>query len=403
MRVAPLFAAAHRRLCLGGAPSQRNHPAEQADAAGLPPPQATQPSSPSPMPMPAATPRARRTVAMRPYAPAPPDEALPPPRVVLDSNENPCGVPASLVTALAQSCAQHLALPGLHRYPAQDAERQLREALRLRLDVAGAEVLLGSGSTQLIDVLLRAFVDPGAGERLLLLDPSFMAFGNFARQQGIAIDTVAWSPHHGLNLPGLLATVTPQTQMLILINPNNPTGDHVPAAALRAFLAAVPAHVVVVLDQAYVEYVTDEIEPPCAELLDLRENLVILRTLSKAWGLSGLRLGYALARPALAALIRQQLTPYSLTSLSLALGLTAVQHPPYLAEVGARNGAARAQMRAALVDLGFFVVPSQANFLCVDFRRDPAQVERALRRCEISIRPLFEPPGPKGPGFLEAT
>ncbi|MFN2384370.1 MAG: histidinol-phosphate transaminase [Gemmatimonadota bacterium] len=300
----------------------------------------------------------------------------------LASNENPLGPSPRAMAALA-------ALPAeAHFYPDSRA-LALREALADRHGLDPGQVVIGSGSVECIDLVARAFLRPG--------DEALVGFPSFPRFQ-IAIQVVGARavvvPHREwtADLHGMLAAVTERTRVVFLDHPCNPTGTQVSAGALAEFLDALPAEVLVVLDRAYYEFA------PAAGRFDedldrirAGENVVVLRTFSKAYGLAGLRIGYALARPEHAAALDRVREAFNTTSFAQAAALAALGDDAHVDASVHLTETERAWLGAALELLGFAVVPSHTNFLFTRLGPRAAELNEGLLRQGIIIRPLTAP------------
>lgn len=186
----------------------------------------------------------------------------------------------------------------------------------------------------------------------------------------------------------LLATITLETHLLFFANPNNPTGTWFPTSALVSLLDRVPPQVLVVVDEAYIEYVDAPELSPAIALLARFPNLVVTRTFSKAYGLAGLRVGYAVAHPDLIALMERVRESFNVNGLGLAAALAALGDAEHLAWVKRRNGEEREWLRDELVRRGRFVHPSQTNFLLVEFGDRTSEIEQALTQRGVVLRPM---------------
>jgi histidinol-phosphate aminotransferase len=304
--------------------------------------------------------------------------------VKLASNENPLGAsPKALAAAKA-------AVEQVHRYPDANAF-DLRARLSRQLGVAPGELVFGNGSNELLDLLVRTFVVPG--QEIVFADPAFVVYEMASLAADVVYHAVPLSDFRH-SLMGLLRAITPATQLVFIANPNNPTGTYVTRAELQSFLREVPKHVIVALDEAYFEYATAPDYPDGLTLRDSHERLVVLRTFSKAYGLAGLRLGYAVTTPELADYLNRVRAPFNADSVAQAAALAALDDPEHLRRVVALNTEQRARVTAGLELLGARVVPSQANFVYAEFDRPGAQIYDRLLRLGVIVRPV--PPLPNG-------
>ena len=277
--------------------------------------------------------------------------------IKLASNETPHAPLPYVVERIAAVAAD------ANRYPDNDAT-DLVAALALRYGVAAEQVRVGCGSVSLCRQLVQAVA--GAEDEVLYAWRSFEAYPLVAAMSGASSVQVPLRADCVHDLDAMADRITGDTRLVIVCNPNNPTGTTVDRESLVRFLRAVPTDVVVMLDEAYREFVTDDSVPDGVSLLGEFANLVVLRTFSKAYGLAGLRVGYALAAdPALATAIGQTQVPFTVSSVAQAAALASLepegerQLRGRVAEVGAE----RVRVRDALLGLGYEVPPTQANFV----------------------------------------
>jgi histidinol-phosphate aminotransferase len=273
--------------------------------------------------------------------------------VKLASNECPDGPFPEVVQAIAD------AVGGLNRYPDGGAT-DLRCAVAAHVGVAPDRLVFGNGSCELLMLLGEALLAPGS--HLVFPDPSFVVFRSIATARQASFGDVPLTAHRH-DLDAMTRALTPETRMVIVCNPNNPTGTYVPPDELLAFLRGVPAEVVVVLDEAYTEYVTDTRHVDSVPWLDEFPNLIILRTFSKIYGLAGLRVGYGITHRPLAEAIDKVRQPFNLNALAQVAATTAVAHPEWVTARRDHVAHESARIGLALDRLGIEYVPTQANFL----------------------------------------
>lgn len=251
------------------------------------------------------------------------------------------------------------AIAHLNRYP-DGMATDLRAALAEQLGVPPARLFFGTGSCELLMLLAEALVTPG--DRMIFPKPAFVVYHLIALDRQARIDAVPLVGHvHDLET--MAAVLTPETRLAIVCNPHNPTGTYVPPDELRRFLERVPPETVCLLDEAYVEFVTDPRHRDTVPWLDDFPNLVILRTFSKIYGLAGLRVGYGIANPPVVEAVDKLRQAFNLNSLAQVAAREALRHPARVAERRDRLAAERERLAAALDELGIEHVPSQANFL----------------------------------------
>lgn len=302
----------------------------------------------------------------------------------LGSNENAYG-PSPAVAEAMQAV-----LPALHRYP-DPAGKALKAAIARRHGVREEQILLGNGSHELLMQLAQVFSGPG--EDIVASRYCFAVYPIAAQAAGARLVLAEAFGEHadmplGHDLDALAAAITPATKLLFFANPNNPTGTWFSSAQLAGFLARVPPEVLVVADEAYIEYVTD---PELASAMALRArfpNLAVARTFSKAYGLAGLRAGYLVADATVVQAMEPVRESFNLNAMALAAAEAALADAVHLESVRARNAAERARLAQALTNLGLTVLPSQTNFLLVRFGPDTAAIEQALFARGVILRPM---------------
>jgi histidinol-phosphate aminotransferase len=275
--------------------------------------------------------------------------------VKLASNEYPLPPFPEVAAAIAAAVAD------LHRYPDGHA-MGLRAALAARYDCTLEEIAIGNGSCELLLYLGATLLSPG--DEVVFADPSFTVYPlvcqlHEARQVAVPLKD------HRLDLDAMLAAVGPRTRIVFVCNPNNPSGTYLPAADIAAFVAEVPADVLVVLDEAYNEFVDRDDRQDTLPLARRHENVLILRTFSKIYGLCGLRAGYGLCSPDVRAAIDKVRQPFNVNSLAQAAATEALRHDDQMLARRARTIELRRSMAAELEALGRPVVPSEANFMLV--------------------------------------
>ena len=298
----------------------------------------------------------------------------------LASNENALG-PSPLALAAAREAAAKV-----HLYPDGSAYL-LRQALAARLGVAFEEVFVGNGSNELIELMVRTFTCDG--EEVLTSAGSFVAYRLAAQAHGRAFVEAPMRARFHYDLDALRARIGPRTKLIFLANPDNPTGTWFTQAELVPFLEAVPATTLVVLDEAYVEFVEAPGFPDALALRRRFPNLVVLRTFSKIYGLAGLRLGYGVARAELVGFLDRVRAPFNTSLVAQAAGLAALGDEEHVARSRALVREERPRLAAALAALGATVVPSQGNFVLADFPgTNGKEVFDALLREGVVVRPV---------------
>jgi histidinol-phosphate aminotransferase len=301
--------------------------------------------------------------------------------VKLASNENPFGVPESAKQAMAQAAAE------LGRYPDANAF-ELKAALSARYDVPADWITLGNGSNDILEIAAHAFVQKG--ESVVYSQYSFAVYA-LATQGVGGRAIVVPAQEYGHDLDAMAAAIDADTRLVYIANPNNPTGTFIPAEKIEAFLGKVPASVVVVLDEAYNEYLAPEHQFESAQWVRKYPNLVVSRTFSKAYGLAGLRVGFAIAQPAITDLMNRVRQPFNVNSLAQAAAIAALNDKPFLEQGAKNNLEGYRQLTAAFDELGLEYVPSFGNFVLVKVGQDEgagARVNLALLKQGVIVRPV---------------
>ncbi|WP_434741940.1 histidinol-phosphate transaminase [Micromonospora sp. SH-82] len=301
-----------------------------------------------------------------------------PEAIKLASNEVPYGPLPGVVAAVTEAVA------GSHRYPDMGVVA-LREALAERYGVDVDQVATGCGSVALAEHLVRTTCLPG--DELLYSWRSFEAYPIIAATSGATSVRVPNDAGHGHDPTAMAAAVTDRTRMVLVCNPNNPTGTAVRKAELDRFLDSVGEDVLVVIDEAYREFVTDPHVPDGLSYLD-RPNVVVLRTMSKAWGLAGLRIGFLVAAPAVAAAVRKVVTPFSTSMAAQAAALAALAEADEVRRRCALVVAERERVTESLRKLVPDVPASQANFVWLPLGDRAVEFGRSCESRGVIVRPF---------------
>lgn len=304
--------------------------------------------------------------------------------VKLASNENPLG-PGALAVAAAREV-----LTGLSRYP-ESSGYLLAGRLAGIHAVSPAAITLGNGSNDVLDMIARVFLGPGVeavySQHAFAVYPIVVqATGATARVAPAADGSTG--PAYGHDLAAMAALVGPETRLVFIANPNNPTGTWLNASELRAFVDDLPAHVMVVIDEAYYEYVEEADYPDSSQWLAECPNLIVTRTFSKAYGLAGLRVGYAVSHPQVADLLNRVRHPFNVNTVGQAAALAALEDSRHLEETLRVNRAGMAQLVSGFGRLGLSCVESVGNFVAVDVGRPAAPVYEGLLQNGVIVRPV---------------
>ncbi|MDY3197422.1 MAG: histidinol-phosphate transaminase [Pseudomonadaceae bacterium] len=322
---------------------------------------------------------------LSPYVPGKPVEELarefgldPASIVKLASNENPLGPAPSVLQAVQR------ALPELTRYPDGNGFT-LKQALSERFGFELSRITLGNGSNDVLELIGRAFAMPGV--EVVFSQHAFAVYPIVTQAVGATAVQVP-ARNWGHDLPAMAAAITPATRLVFIANPNNPTGTWFERAEFEAFMASVPEHVLVVLDEAYTEYVEPGEALNGFDYIERYPNLIVCRTLSKAYGLAALRVGYCISHPQVADVLNRVRQPFNVNSLALAAAVAALADESYLAESRQLNRDGMRQLEQGLNELGLQWIPSRGNFIAVDLGRDAGPVYQGLLRAGVIVRPV---------------
>jgi histidinol-phosphate aminotransferase len=299
--------------------------------------------------------------------------------IKLASNEVPYGPLPGVVDAITEAAGNS------HRYPDMGVVA-LRDKLAERYGVAPERVATGCGSVAMAEHLARATCD--AGDEILYSWRSFEAYPIIAATTGAQSVQVPNTASHGHDLDAMVARVTARTRLILVCNPNNPTGTALRRGELDAFLDRVPDNVLVVMDEAYREFVTDVEVPDGIERYADRPNVVVLRTLSKAWGLAGLRVGFIVGSPEVATTVRKVITPFSTSSVAQAAALVALDQVEEVQRRAALVIAERERVLAGVRQLVPDVPETQANFVWLPLGDDSATFAAACEAEGVIVRPF---------------
>ena len=305
--------------------------------------------------------------------------------VKLASNENPLGPSPKALVAVRE------ALTGVARYPDGNGF-ELKTALSARLNTPIAALTLGNGSNDVLELAARAFLTPE--HEAVFSEHAFAVYPIVTQAIGATARVAQANPPdhpmpYGHDPAALLNLINDRTRIMFIANPNNPTGTWLKTAELQALLEAVPEQVMVVVDEAYGEYVEAAADCPNAlRWLDRFPNLIITRTFSKAYGLAGLRVGYAVSHPQVADLLNRVRQPFNVNSLALAAATAALDDLEHLERSRTLNRAGMQQLQDACRQWGLSWLPSVGNFLCVDMGRSGQEVFLELLKRGVIARPV---------------
>jgi histidinol-phosphate aminotransferase len=320
---------------------------------------------------------------LKPYAPGKPIEELEREygisgSIKLASNENPIGPSPKALEAIRG------ALKNLHRYP-DGSNYYLRKRLAEKLKVSVNQILLGNGSNEIIELLVRTFLREG--DEVVIPEASFLMYEIMVRAGGGRPVKVALK-ERGLDLEGMAGGMSSRTRMIFVNNPNNPTGTIVSRDDFEEFLQRVPPEVIVVVDEAYIEFVRDSTCPTGLDYLDGDKTVVSLRTFSKAYGLAGLRIGYGVMNESLADLMHRVRQPFNTNLLAQIGALAALDDDAFLKETVSTVHKGLDFLYLEVEKLGLRYFPTQTNFFLIDLERDAESVFEKMLRWGVIVRPM---------------
>jgi histidinol-phosphate aminotransferase len=301
--------------------------------------------------------------------------------VKLASNENPLGIPESAKLAMLDAAAD------IGRYP--DANGfELKAAISAKYEVPQEWITLGNGSNDILELAAHAFVQPG--QSVIYAEYSFAVYA-LATQAVGGRAIVVRAKDYGHDLTAMAAAISADTRLIFIANPNNPTGTFIPAAQIEAFLKQVPRHVVVVLDEAYNEFLAPELQYESTAWVKEYPNLLVSRTFSKAYGLAGLRVGFGIAQPAVTDLLNRIRQPFNVNSLAQAAAIAALNDAAFLEKSSQLNTAGYRQLIEKFDAMGLEYVPSFGNFVLLRVGKEDsagARVNLALLKQGVIVRPV---------------
>jgi histidinol-phosphate aminotransferase len=298
--------------------------------------------------------------------------------VKLASNENPFGPSERVVAALKA------VMPELARYPDGSAF-SLKGKLAQHLDVETNMLTIGNGSNDVLELLARVYLRPGT--EAIVSQHSFVVYPLATKSLGADLCVVP-AKNFAQDLDATLAAITDKTRMIFMANPNNPTGTWIKKAELTSFMEQVRGDIIVVLDEAYFEYVEEAEYPNGIDMHKQFNNIVVTRTFSKSYGLASLRVGYSVSHADVADLLNRVRQPFNVNAMSLAAAIVALDDQEHVTSAIDNNNQGMAYLTDACDKLGLAYIPSVGNFLTVDFKRDALPIYEALLHEGVIVRPI---------------
>jgi histidinol-phosphate aminotransferase len=298
--------------------------------------------------------------------------------VKLASNENPLSASPKVMAAVQSELGE------LARYPDGNSFN-LKNALSQKHGVELNQIIVGNGSNDILELIARAVVTP---EHEVIFSEHSFAVYPIATQAVGGKAVVAPAKNWGYDLDAIAQRITDMTRVIFIANPNNPTGTWLPKAEVKAFLDKVPAHVLVVMDEAYHEYVGEAQYGSAMEWVNDYDNLIVTRTFSKAYGLAAVRVGYSVSHAKVADLLNRVRQPFNVNSLAQAAAVAALEDQAHIDAGVKLNNEGMAQLVVAFDEMKLDYIPSVGNFVCVDVKRPAAEVNELLLREGVIVRPV---------------
>jgi histidinol-phosphate aminotransferase len=327
--------------------------------------------------------------ALQPYQPGKPVSELEREYGISDalklaSNESPIGPSPMALKAAKKS------LKEMERYPDGNGFA-LKEALAVRHNVSPDQITLGNGSNELLELIARVFLSPGTNA--VFSQHAFAVYPLVTQAVGADARVALANPSshvmpYGHDLSALRGKINEATRVVFIANPNNPTGTWLAKSELEAFIQDIPSSIVVVIDEAYFEYVQEDEYPDTTRWVEKYSNLMVTRTFSKAFGLAGLRVGYSVTQSTLADLLNRVRQPFNVNAVAQAAALAALDDHEHIDQSVKINFSGLRQLSKAFEQEGWAYIPSVANFICVDVGRPGSEVYEALLHEGIIVRPI---------------
>jgi len=301
--------------------------------------------------------------------------------VKLASNENPLGRPST-----AAMRAVRKAISEIHLYP-EGSCHYLLEKLSREIDIPKEQIIFGNGSNEIIELVARGFLSEG--DEVISSEMSFLVYPILTQVCGGRYKAVPMTKDYRYDLDGILGQITPKTKLIFIANPNNPTGTYVTAGEIEAFLAKVPPHVVVCMDEAYVDFVEAGDFPRMLNYVrEGHSNVVVFRTFSKAYGLAGLRVGYAVASKEVIGYLHKVRQPFNVNSVAQVAAAAVIEDKFFLWKTKWLVKSGRKYFYKKFKKLGLEYLPSQANFILVNVKTDGGEVFRELLKSGMIVRAM---------------
>ena len=297
--------------------------------------------------------------------------------IKLASNENPLGLSEKVKNVIINE------LTAINRYPDGDC-RLIKRAVAKKLNVSEDMLLFGNGSDGLLKVIAETFINKG--DEVIIFDPSFVEYSFTANLMGADLKRIKMNPYHQ-DLDSILQVVSDKTKMVFLTSPHNPAGTIITDEQLRLFLDRFPDNTLLIMDEAYYEYVQSDEYPDSLEYIKKGYPLIVLRTFSKVYGLAGLRMGYLIADSEIVSLVAKALDPFNVNRISQAAALAALEDEEFIKNSIRVNEAGKEYLYKELEKRNITYVPTEANFILINMGINSMEVFDKLLRMGVIIRP----------------
>lgn len=297
----------------------------------------------------------------------------------LDANENP-----SCIKLKRKACKKVFKM--LNYYP-DDNCMMVRQELENKTGISKERFLFGNGSSEIISLIVKAFIEKE--DKIITPFPTFMPYITESKIAQANIEYVNLTNNYKINLDEILSRIDTSVKLIFIINPHNPTGTFIQQQQLETFLEKVPNNILVVLDEAYIEYVEDEEKLDIKELMDQYQNLCIVRTFSKGYGLAGIRLGYLIANETVISIIQKVKMPVNVSSISQIIATEALRNDKYLKRYATKNKKRKEYLYQNLDKLSIQYIKSKTNFVMIDFGEKVTKMKNVFLHNGIIVNGNF--------------
>ncbi|MGB8285753.1 MAG: histidinol-phosphate transaminase [Candidatus Aquirickettsiella gammari] len=301
--------------------------------------------------------------------------------IKLDQNESPIGA-SPIAIAAGQKAMLHC-----HRYPGNEGLLSLKKCLSKHLSVLPENITLGNGSEGLLELIVKTYLTPL--NSAVIPNYCFTGIAKIIRNSNVPLK-IAKNTLSYISASTILEAIDRLTKIVFIVNPNNPTGNYINERELTCLLDKLPQDILIVIDEAYGEYVETDDYPSTIKLLPNYPNLIVTRTFSKLYGLAGLRLGYAISGLAIAASLSLNSLPFSVNAIALAAAEASLNDRDHINLARLLNQRGRSQLSKGLQNLGVAIIPSYANFLCIDLKFPAWPIYQQLLNHGIAVKPLHD-------------